>query len=312
MSSMFVMIIWVTDRPATSQVRYGTKGILDLATARGHDARPGPPGPGRSRCPAGRVHLRVPERVRKRHGDVRPRRVRVAGVPVHRPRREGAARVEGGRPRRAGHLRRRAVGDGPALLDVGGVRPRRRLRRMSHGSGAGRLRLRGGDGRARPEHGLHVPGLRHRRCRRVRRERARHTSGPPRSGRTRAGRAEDDATTSVQDESERRRGPRLLARAEPGRERRGSHVLASRADARASEHLLDRRAARAHAHRQRVVGGRARPSRGTSPRTTAGPWPQAPISARSRSGSRSSPGRSSSSGSSPNPTSPTAASSLTS
>ncbi len=32
-SSMFVMIIWVTDRPATSQVRYGTKGILDLATA---------------------------------------------------------------------------------------------------------------------------------------------------------------------------------------------------------------------------------------------------------------------------------------
>lgn len=31
-SSMFVAIIWTTDRPATSQVRYGTKGILDLAT----------------------------------------------------------------------------------------------------------------------------------------------------------------------------------------------------------------------------------------------------------------------------------------
>lgn len=32
-SAMFVAVIWTTDRPATSQVRYGTKGALDLATA---------------------------------------------------------------------------------------------------------------------------------------------------------------------------------------------------------------------------------------------------------------------------------------
>ena len=32
-SAMFVAIIWTTDRPATSQIRYGTKGVLDLATA---------------------------------------------------------------------------------------------------------------------------------------------------------------------------------------------------------------------------------------------------------------------------------------
>jgi hypothetical protein len=33
LSSMFVAVMWTTDRPATSQVRYGMKGALDLATA---------------------------------------------------------------------------------------------------------------------------------------------------------------------------------------------------------------------------------------------------------------------------------------